>query len=35
MSLTVCSSSMGLLHVSHCLLWMLAVSHCLSYPIEL
>ena len=30
MSLTVSSSSMELLHVSHCLLWFLAVSHYLS-----
>ena len=35
MSLTVSSSSNGLLHASHCLLLLLAVSHYYSGPIEL
>ena len=35
MSLTVSSSSIGLLHASHCLLLLLAVSHYYSGPIEL
>ena len=37
MSITVSSSTIGLLHVhvSHFLLWLLAVFHCLCYPMEL
>ena len=34
-SLTVSSSAKGLLHVSPCVLWLLAASNCLYGPIEL
>ena len=29
LSLTVLPSAIELLHISHCLLWLLALSHCL------
>ena len=35
LSVTVYASAMELLHVSHCLSWLLAVPHHLSGPIEL
>ena len=34
-SLTVSTSAMKLLHVFHCLIWLMAVSQCLSRPLEL
>ena len=35
LSLTVSPSALELLHISHCLLWLLAVYHYLSDPMQL